>query len=210
MGLINLLIQSPGTFFLIALPLLYSVILHEIAHGWVALKMGDRTAKRAGRLTLNPLKHLDPVGTLMLFIFGFGWARPVPVDFSNLHDRRRGLILVSSAGVAVNLFLAFAALFLLQALSLDPRGATALTLYYMAQINIILAAFNLIPIPPLDGSKILMGFLPARVQSFLSRLEPYGLLIIIALLYLHVLDPIIHVFRALIVSFIKLFLFTGP
>ena len=83
-------------------------------------------------------------------------------------------------------------------------------LYYMAQINIILAAFNLIPIPPLDGSKILMGFLPARVQSFLSRLEPYGLLIIIALLYLHVLDPIIHVFRALIVSFIKLFLFTGP
>lgn len=207
MGLINLLLRDPAAFLLIALPLLYSVILHEVAHGWVALRMGDPTAKRAGRLTLNPLKHLDPVGTLMLFIFGFGWARPVPVNFANLRENRKGMIFVSSAGIAVNLILAFISLFLLQALSPDPRGIVATMLYYMAQINIILAAFNLIPIPPLDGSKILMGFFPARLQPFLLQLEPYGFLIIIGLLFLHVLDPVIDFFRWVILSFINLLLF---
>ena len=207
MGLINLLLRDPGTFLLIALPLLYSVILHEVAHGWVAWRMGDDTAARAGRLSLNPLRHLDPVGTLMLFIFGFGWARPVPVDFSRIRESRTGTILVSAAGIIVNIILAFLSLLLLQTLPLDPRGTAATGFYYMAQVNIILAAFNVIPIPPLDGSKILMGFFPASLQSFLSRLEPYGFLIIIALLFLHVLDPVINFFRSVILSIISLVLF---
>ena len=200
MGLINLLIKDPLAFVLIALPLLYSVILHEVAHGWVAYKMGDPTAKMMGRLSLNPLKHLDPVGTLMLFFVGFGWAKPVPVNFAYIGKSRAAQILVSSAGIIVNMSLAFIALFLLQALSLQPRGIASTMLYYMAQINIILAAFNLIPIPPLDGSKILMGFVSDRFQYALSRLEPYGFFIIIGLLFFGVLNPLIDFFRWIILS----------
>ena len=113
MGLLHLLINDPFTFILLAIPLLYSIIIHELAHGWVAYRMGDPTAKSLGRLSLNPLKHLDPVGTLMLFIFGFGWAKPVPVNFNYLHNRRMGLIFVSSAGILANMFLAFFAFFAL-------------------------------------------------------------------------------------------------
>lgn len=206
MGLLNLLIKDPLTFALIAVPLLYSVILHELAHGWVAYRMGDPTAKLMGRLSLNPLRHLDPVGTLMLFIFGFGWARPVPVNFANLQGNRRGLIFVSSAGIVVNMILAFVAIFLLQFLSPSEHSIAGMMLYYMAQINIILAAFNLIPIPPLDGSKILMGFLSHRLQYALSRLEPYGFFIIIGLLYFGVLNPLINFFRWIILSIIGLLL----
>jgi len=111
MGLLNLLINDPLTFILLATPLLYSIILHELAHGWVAYRMGDATAKWLGRLSLNPLKHLDPIGTLMLFIFGFGWAKPVPVNFTNLHNTCKGLILVSSAGIITNMILAFLSFF---------------------------------------------------------------------------------------------------
>lgn len=207
MGLINLLIKDPLSFVLIALPLLYSVILHELAHGWVADRMGDPTARFMGRLTLNPLKHLDPVGTLMLFLFGFGWARPVPVTFGNLRQRRTGWILVSSAGIVVNTMLAFAALFLLRFFSFPSQGIVATMLFYMAQINIILAAFNMIPIPPLDGSKIVMGFLPQRLQHVLARFEPYGFFIIIALLYIGALNPLIDFFRWLILSIIRLLFF---
>ncbi|MBN2539579.1 MAG: site-2 protease family protein [Deltaproteobacteria bacterium] len=195
------------TFVLIAIPLLYSVIFHELAHGWVANRMGDPTAKMMGRLSLNPLKHLDPVGTLMLFFFGFGWARPVPVNFANLRGSRKGLILVSSAGIIVNTSLAFIAIFLLRFLSPPSHSIAATMLHYMAQINIILAAFNLIPIPPLDGSKILMGFLSHRLQYTLSRLEPYGFFIIIGLLYFGILNPLIDFFRWIILSIIGLLLF---
>lgn len=206
MGLLNLLIKDPLTFLLIAIPLLYSVILHELAHGWVAYKMGDSTARMMGRLSLNPLKHLDPVGTLMLFLFGFGWARPVPVNFDNVRAGRKGFIFVSSAGIVVNMILAFVAVFLLQFLSPSSHNVTAKMLYYLAQINIILAAFNLIPIPPLDGSKILMGFLSTRFQYALARLEPYGFFIIIGLLYFGVLNPLIDLFRWIILAIIKLLL----
>ena len=206
MGLLNLLINDPLTFILLAIPLLYSIIIHELAHGWVAYRMGDSTAKWQGRLSLNPLKHLDPVGTLMLFIFGFGWAKPVPVNFNNLHDLRKGLIFVSSAGIAANMILAFLAFFILHILSPVPGGVPATFLYYLAQINIILAAFNLIPIPPLDGSKILMGFLPERLQYSLSRLEPYGFFIIIGLLYFGALNPFIAFFRWIILSIISFLL----
>jgi Zn-dependent protease len=206
MGLLNLLIKDPLTFVLLAIPLLYSIILHELAHGWVANRMGDPTAKWQGRLTLNPLKHLDPIGTIMLFIVGFGWAKPVPVNFNNIQDTRKGLILISSAGIITNMLLAFLAFFLFQLLSPVPGGVAATLLYYLAQINIMLAAFNLIPIPPLDGSKILMGFLPERMQYSLSRLEPYGFFVIIGLLYLGALDPLIAFFRWMILALIRILL----
>lgn len=206
MGLLNLLLKDPLTFVLLAIPLLYSIILHELAHGWVAQRMGDPTAKWQGRLSLNPLKHLDPVGTIMLFIVGFGWAKPVPVNFNNIQDTRKGLILVSSAGIITNMLLAFLAFFLFQLLSPAPGGVAATLLYYLAQINIMLAAFNLIPIPPLDGSKILMGFLSERWQYSLSRLEPYGFFVIIGLLYLGALDPLIAFFRWMILTLIRILL----
>ena len=206
MGLLNLLIKDPFTFILLAIPLLYSIIFHELAHGWVAYRMGDPTAKSLGRLSLNPLKHLDPIGTVMLFIFGFGWAKPVPVNFNNLRDTRKGLILVSSAGITANMILAFLAFFLLRLLSPAPSGVLATLLFYLAEINIILASFNLIPIPPLDGSKILMGFLPERFQYYLSRLEPFGLFIIIGLLYIGALDPLIAFFRWIILALISILL----
>ena len=206
MGLLNLLLKDPLGFILIAIPLLYSIIFHELAHGWVAYLMGDPTAKSLGRLSLNPLKHLDPMGTIMLFIFGFGWAKPVPVNFNQLRDRHKGMILVSAAGIITNMLLAFIALFLSRLLSLSPSSMPAVLLYYFAQINIILAAFNLIPLPPLDGSKILMGFASPSVQDFLFRLERYGFFIIIALLYLGVLDPVIRFFQWMILSLIKLLL----
>ena len=203
MGLINLLFRNPGAFVLLVIPLLYSIILHELAHGWVADKMGDSTARWLGRLSLDPRKHLDPIGTLMLFIFGFGWAKPVPVNFNNLHDPRKGLILVSAAGIVANILLAFIAFFLLRLLNPGPFGAVSTFLVYMAQINIMLAAFNLIPIPPLDGSKILMGFSSSRIQYSLARLEPYGFFIIIGLLWLGALNPLISFFEWIISSMIS-------
>jgi Zn-dependent protease len=206
MGLLNLLLKDPLSFILIAIPLLYSIIFHELAHGWVAYLMGDPTAKSLGRLSLNPLKHLDPIGTIMLFIFGFGWAKPVPVNFNQLRDRHKGMILVSAAGIITNMLLAFIALFLSRLLSLSPSSMPAVLLYYFAQINIILAAFNLIPLPPLDGSKILMGFASPKVQNLLFRSERYGFIIIIALLYFGVLNPVIDFFRWMILSVINLLL----
>jgi Zn-dependent protease len=206
MGLLNLLIKDPLAFLLLSVLLLYSVIIHELAHGWVAYRMGDPTAKWAGRLTLNPLKHLDPIGTLMLFIIGFGWAKPVPVNFNYVKDSRTGFVLVSSAGIIANMILAFLALLVFRIFSPPQTDVFAKVLYYLAQINIMLAAFNLIPIPPLDGSKILMGFTSERFQDILSRLEPYGFFIIIGLLYIGALDPVIAFFRWMILAVIGVLL----
>lgn len=205
MGLLGLLIKDPLTFVLLAIPLLYSIIVHELAHGWVAFAMGDPTAKYHGRLTLNPLKHLDPIGTAMLFFFGFGWAKPVPVNLQYVSHQRLGIILVSAAGIIANTVFAFLAILLLRLLSPEQGGSVWTLLYYLAQINIILASFNLIPIPPLDGSKILMGFMSERLQYAFSRLEPFGFIIIIALLYFGILDPVIQFFRWGILSLIGLF-----
>ena len=206
MGLFSLLLKDPLGFFIIAVPLLYSIIFHELAHGWAAYRLGDPTAKLLGRLSLNPIRHLDPMGTLMLFLFGFGWARPVPVNFNHLRDRRRGMIVVSAAGVATNMLLAFGALLLYRLFSPSASSLAAQLLYIFARINIILAAFNLIPLPPLDGSKILMGFAPSSVRQLLVRIEPYGLLILIGMLYFGVLDPVIGFFEWIILAAIKLFL----
>jgi Zn-dependent protease len=198
MGLLKLLTKDPLAFALVAIPLLFSIIIHEVAHGWVAYRMGDPTAKRLGRLSLNPLKHLDPIGTLMLFLVGFGWAKPVPVNFNSISDRRKGLIFVSSAGIFANILFAFIALLFFRLFSTSSSGIASILVFYVVQINITLAALNLIPIPPLDGSKILMGFVSKRTQYFLARLEPYGFFIIIGFLYLGILDPLIGLFRWII------------
>ena len=198
MGLLKLLTADPLAFALVVIPLLFSVIIHEVAHGWVAYRMGDPTAKWSGRLTLNPLSHLDPIGTLMLFLAGFGWAKPVPVNFNNLSDKRKGLLFVSSAGVLANILLAFLAVLFIRLFSASSSGIAAILVYkvcmVVAHINITLAALNLIPIPPLDGSKILMGIVWRRTPYFLTRLEPYGFFIIIGFLYLGILDPLIRLF----------------
>lgn len=203
MGLLSLLLKNPIAFILIAIPLMYAIIFHELAHGYVAYRLGDPTAKHLGRLSLNPLKHLDPLGTLMLFLVGFGWAKPVPINFSYIQDYRKGMILVSSAGIIMNMILAFLSLFLYSLLNLPQSSVFAMVLQVFAKINIILAAFNLIPIPPLDGSKILLGFSPASVQAILLRLERFGFFIVIALLYFNILDPVINFLQTVILSLIN-------
>jgi len=206
MGLLKLLFNDPIAFVLLVIPLLYSVVIHEVAHGWVANRMGDPTAKLLGRLSLNPLKHLDPIGTLMLFLVGFGWAKPVPINMNNIADRRKGLIFVSSAGILANLLLAFGTLLVYRLWGQSSTGTVALIANTTVYINITLAALNLIPIPPLDGSKILMGFAPRNIQYFLARIEPYGFFILIALLYLGWLDDFIGFIRGIIVMIIKVLL----
>ncbi len=208
MGLIRLLLSDPAAFVILSVLLLYSVIFHELAHGWVAYKMGDATAKWLGRLTLNPIKHLDIIGTLMLLIIGFGWAKPVPVNLENIpaEKRRKGLILVSAAGITANIVFAFIALLLYRLISPDQSGMVAQILLLLAQINIILAAFNLIPIPPLDGSKIVMGFAPESVNRVLNQIEPFGLFIVLGLLLLGALNPVINVLQYFIWAVISVFL----
>lgn len=202
MGLISLLFSNPALFVILAILLLYSVIIHEVAHGWAAYLFGDDTAMRSGRLSLNPMFHLDPVGTIMLFIVGFGWAKPVPVDYSKLRNFRLGLISVSLAGCLANILIAAIALFLLRAGIVGSNPTAVFLLSLVARINIILGAVNLIPIPPLDGSKILMGFLPRRAQAVLARFDTYGLLLLVLLLFSGLLNPVIMFMQKVILSMI--------
>jgi Zn-dependent protease len=180
--------------------LLYSVVLHEVAHGWLASRLGDQTARSLGRLSLKPWRHLDLVGTLMLFAVGFGWAKPVPVDFGRLRPQRLGLVLVAAAGIVANLAVAFLSLVLYRWLQPAPEGGVAAVLHVLFRVNVALASFNLIPIPPLDGAKILMGASSRRTQLLLLRFEPYGFLVILALLYFGILDPVIAAFRWVILA----------
>ena len=186
MGLLSLLMQSPVTFLMLTVPLLYSVIFHEIAHGIVASWFGDNTARHSGRLTLNPVAHVDPIGTLMLLFVGFGWAKPVPVNYSNLKPTRLGIICVALAGCTMNIFIAMVALLLMQFEAFSTSSVFSTILLIVAKINIILAAFNLIPIPPLDGSRVLVEFLPKQMQAALARVEPYGFFIILIYVYLNI------------------------
>ncbi len=191
MGLLSLLLRDPVAFFLLVPLLLYSVIAHEVAHGWIASLFGDDTAKVSGRLSFNPKSHLDPVGTLMLFLMGFGWAKPVPVDYRNLGRSRKAIICVSLAGCVTNIAIATVALFLLHFYTFRTNHLFAPVLLIAAKINIILGSFNLIPIPPLDGSRVLMEFLPDNTKYKLAGLERYGFFIIIILLWTGILSPVI-------------------
>ncbi|MEW6458507.1 MAG: site-2 protease family protein [Bacillota bacterium] len=175
---------------------LIALTFHEFAHGWVAKRLGDYTAARAGRLTLNPIPHLDPIGTLLLFVVGFGWAKPVPVNPYNFHgDIKRGMMLVSLAGPGTNLVVAIAGAVILGVvmgtlhLTGDPHSMPAFGNFFLVRIldavilvNLILAVFNLLPVPPLDGSKILAGLLPGR-QEWLYNLERFGILILLVLVF---------------------------
>lgn len=171
-----------------ALALLIAAPLHEAAHAYAADRLGDPTPRRLGRLTLNPLAHLDPLGTILLLIFGFGWAKPVPIDPGNFPDWRRGLIVVAAAGPLANVILALFfglpfKLGLLQPLAAGPVGELLFTL---VAINAVLAVFNLLPVPPLDGSKILIGLLPGPLGIAYARLQAYGVLILILLVSLNI------------------------
>jgi Zn-dependent protease len=173
--------------------LLFSVIIHELAHGYVAYSLGDPTAKHEGRLTLNPLKHLDPFGSvilpLLLFLAGspflFGWAKPVPVNPYNFRDKKYGEIKVSIAGPASNFLLAIFFGLILRFIPSELSAANPgiiITLGYIVAINIWLAVFNLIPVPPLDGSWILFSILPARMQGAKNFLRQYGIVIMVLLI----------------------------
>lgn len=173
--------------------------MHEFAHGYAAYKMGDDTAKRQGRLTLNPLAHIDPVGFLMMLVMGFGWAKPVPVNVSNMKSRRKGLALTSVAGPLMNLMIAlvsglgvsllwqFDYLPALYIGSFEPLSVLSYTLYLLATLNIGLALFNLIPLPPLDGSNILLSFLKPNVASKYMKVRYYTQYIFLGVLLVSVL-----------------------
>ncbi|MBR5095182.1 MAG: site-2 protease family protein [Oscillospiraceae bacterium] len=168
------------------IPALICITLHELSHGLVAYALGDDTAKRAGRLTLDPLKHLDPMGLLMMVIFRFGYAKPVPVDMRKFRDPRSGMALTALAGPVSNVLIAAIFLFLYGLLTpLLYQGAVGSyvlkMLFYTAELSLVLAIFNLIPIPPLDGSKVLFSLLPDRAYMGLMRYERYGTILMIAL-----------------------------
>jgi len=175
-------IPSLAEILALAPAILLAITVHEYAHGFVADRLGDPTARHAGRLTLNPIAHVDCLGLHLLFIAGFGWAKPVPVNPYNLRGNvKQGLLLVSLAGPAANLALAFAAAVLLGLVDFMQAGFGLLLLYRLIYVNVVLAVFNLIPIPPLDGSKILAGLLPGR-QQWLVALEQYGVLVLLVLM----------------------------
>lgn len=167
---------------------------HEYAHGLAAYKLGDNTARSQGRLTINPAAHVDPVGLILLFLAGFGWAKPVPINPLNFKgDMRRGVLLVSLAGPATNLLLAIAAAIIWGALAGLKLPYFNDIMMYMIQINVVLAIFNLIPVPPLDGSKILAGILPGR-QEWLYKMEAYGMIILIVLIFTGAIGFIFNIF----------------
>ena len=198
--LMGLLISIPG--------LILALSLHEFAHGYAAYLMGDNTAKYSGRLSLNPLDHLDPMGTLCLFLFKFGWANPVHINPYNFRNRRLGIVTVSLAGPFMNFL---TALVLSLVLSVFVRYAPYsnvnefiyLVLLSAIQLNVGLMCFNLIPIPPLDGSKVLLEFLPYSLRETFYRLEQYSSFILMALLFTNVLNPVLQAMRTFVINIIN-------
>jgi Zn-dependent protease len=199
-----------------AIPILFAITLHEVAHGWVASRCGDLTAKSMGRLSLNPIKHIDPVGTILvpglLFFFGgilFGWAKPVPVNFGRLNRPKRDMVFVALAGPLANLLMGIMwAMVLKLTLTTGLAGSVmGEWLISMARIgifiNVLLAAINLLPIPPLDGGRVLRGLVNESIGLILDRIEPFGLIILVLLLvsgFLWVLvGPILTFVESLIV-----------
>src|SRR5450631_906663 len=191
-------------------PGLFAITCHEVSHGYIAWRYGDPTARMQGRLTLNPLKHIDIIGTLMIVFIGIGWAKPVPVVYENLRNPKQDMIWVAMAGPVTNLLLAFISAMLLRGIIVfvNPAVAGSSTtmvvepvvwmLAFSVYINLLLAIFNMIPLPPLDGGRVLSGLLPYRQAAALARIEPYGMVIIIALVFFtnifsYVVLPILNI-----------------
>ncbi len=186
------------------LPVVFAITVHEVAHGWVAKKYGDNTASMLGRLTLNPIKHIDWFGTVilpgLLLLTGtgfiFGWAKPVPVDARNFKKPRHDMAMVALAGPVANLLMALGWALLARIGVIIGVEAISLPLIYTGiagiSINLVLALVNLLPIPPLDGSRILSGLLPNRLAWQYNQLEPYGFYILIALLYFKILNVLLE------------------
>jgi len=183
---------------------LFAISIHESAHAWAADKFGDPTARLQGRITLNPIAHIDPIGTIifpiLLAVVGapvFGWAKPVMVNPYNLRNRRRDSMYISAAGPAANILVSLGIIFLMLAFSNPILSTTSPTLLllikiaaYLLMINIFLAVFNLIPIPPLDGSGILEGLLKGEALVLYEKIKPYGFFILLLIIYTHIFDKI--------------------
>lgn len=199
----------------LAPPLILAITLHEVAHGWMALQFGDTTAQSQGRLSLNPLRHIDPIGTVLvpavLAVLGgfiFGWAKPVPVNYYRLRQPKRDMALVALAGPLSNVLMALGwGLMALIGHSLQPQlswlGEPLLLMGIAGiDVNVMLCVLNLLPIPPLDGSRVMAGVLPDSVGAMMARLEPYGLVILIVLLATDIVDlmPIVNAVRHFIVA----------
>lgn len=188
-------------------PALICITFHEVSHGYVAYRLGDTTAKDAGRLTLNPLKHLDVLGLLMMVVFRFGWAKPVPVNMYRFQNPKRGMAITALAGPVSNVLLAIVFLFLYGVLFLPLKGSGIVLqmIYLTAYISIAFAVFNIIPISPLDGSKVLFSFLPSEQYDKLMHYERYGMLLLLVVVATGVLGkPLTAVTGAV---FDKLFVF---
>ena len=188
---------------LYAIPGIFAITLHEAAHGYAARQFGDPTAYQAGRISLNPIRHIDPVGTLLipavvLFAssgnFAFGWAKPVPVDFSRLRNPKRNMMWVAAAGPGANLFMAILWTLLFKILAGIPANYFTEPALLMAKggiiINIVLMVLNLMPLPPLDGGRIAVSLLPHRIAYQFARLEPYGMIILMVLLFTGLLGAV--------------------
>lgn len=206
---------------LYAIPMIFAITLHEAAHGYVARHFGDYTAYQAGRISLNPLDHIDPIGTLLVPVtlvvltsgqFVFGWAKPVPVNFSNLRDPKRDMLWVAAAGPGANLAMALCWAIALKLITVTPVHYFTAPMLKMAEggviINLGLMVLNLIPIPPLDGGRIAVSLLPNRLAYRFAMIEPYGLIIVIVLLATRLLSaviwPIVMTCRNLILALLGL------
>jgi len=181
-----------ATLLYLGVALVVAATIHEFAHAYVADRLGDPTPRAQGRLTLNPLAHLDPLGSILILLAGFGWAKPVQINPMHFRDWRRDTIIVAAAGPLANITLLFALGVPFKLGVLDFGGSTVdRLLVTVIQINAMLAVFNLIPVPPLDGSKILMGLLPPAQAVSYARLQPYGVLILLLLVMTNVLSVVL-------------------